>query len=419
MPVLPAKGDLTVEMKAALSRRRRRAFAVLIFSILITITLRLRCDPLHPGGPHWDEPTDHHKYIYMAEHPVGSFHIQPMCWRIGVPLLARALPLSTYRSFDVLSVTFLALCGPVLYLWVLALPTSENKAFLAVLMFYSMGGVSKLLLSNVATPDPASYFFILAILYAMQKDKLLLCAILVALGVTAKETVLLTVPLYYTLKCRKLWDPRYFLRVLTVGAVGVCALITIRTLIPAWNDRPEYVRSLPSIYTEVAFGEAKYDLKAAFHGTINEYRKETPIDLVRIFTYGSLGILFFLPLFAPSANQTVLIRWLPYWLPVLASLLIAVNPDRRVSSLFPVLIVAGLNGIKTLQDRLTLRDRDLVALFSVLLALLLLKKNVPILPFDLSAATFLVWLSWVVGRDTGAGPIPQDETPIRKPNEHH
>jgi len=386
------------EQPQFMSSSPARIAAVFVFCAAVALCLRLRTDTLRPGGPGWDAPADHHKYIYIAEHPLGAFHIQPPCWRIGVPALTKILPFPAYRGFDVLSVVFLGLSGGVLYLWLLSIPMEPRWAFLGVLMFFSLGGASKMMLTSGATPDPASYFFTLLALYAIYREDDFLCMIALALGVLTKETVLLVGPLHYSLRAATWWDYRRFKRCAMVCIPSICVLIAVRGLIPAWNDRDDYVRSLPLIYTQVGFGIAKYDLITAFRGTLWTYRQMTAINLLRTFTYGSLGIHFFLPFAAPQANREPLLRWSPFWVPMLASMLIAVNPDRRVSSLFPVLIVLGLNGIKVLSSALCLEVRHFQILFALLSALLLLKKDVSIVPFDLVAAVSLFWLCWAVAR---------------------
>lgn len=376
--------------------------AVLALCFLITIAIRVRTDVIHPGGPHWDDPYDHHKYLYVAQHPLGSFHIQPTCWRIGVPLTTRLLPFSTYRSFDVLSIVFLALTGGMIYVWILAIPRAPDEALLGVFLFYSMGAASKILVQGVTSPDPESYFFILLGLYAIYKGYDWLFVLSLAIGVVAKETVLLIAPLYYSLKAQKLWDWPRIKRTIIVCLPGVCILAAIHILIPAWNDRPDYVASLPVTLTQVSGGYTKYDLKTAFFGTVNFgfYHELSTINLLRLFTYGSLGIQLFLPFFAPRQNKEALIRWAPYWVPTLASLLFALNPDRRLGSLFPVLIIMGLNGIQVLAERLNATVRQFTALFAFLTALLLLKKDTPIVPFDLVAAVFLAGLCWLAVRNS-------------------
>lgn len=131
---------------------------------------------------------------------------------------------------------------------------------------------------------------------------------------------------------------------------------------------------------------------------LRTYRGMRAIDLVRLFTSGSLGISLFLPLFDIRTNRILLLRWSPYWVPVTGSLLIALNADRRVGSLFPVLIPAGLNGIRVLADRLEASAKDFQVIFLIQFALLLLNKDFHVIPFDLVAAVFLASLCWLVAR---------------------
>jgi hypothetical protein len=377
---------------------RLSKWSVFLCCFLVTLGLRIRTDADHPGGPQWDEPIDHHKYLYVAEHPIGSFHIQPTCWRIGVPVLAKILPFSTYRNFDILSVLFVGLSGCMLYLWLLAIPLRDEQALLGVLLFYSLGAAAKLLLRIVTSPDPASYFFILLALYAIYRGNDYLFAAALALGVVTKETVALVGPLYYSLKAVSFWDPGRFKKLILVCAPAACVLIAIHVLIPAWNDHDDYVQSLPSIYTQVSAGMVKNDLLTAFRGTIGVYRQMSPIFLVRSFTYGALGLTLFLPFFAPRANREPLIRWAPYWVAVLLTMLIALNADRRISSLFPVLIVLGLNGLDVLADLLNVKPAHFMVLFGMILGLLLLKKDITTVPFDMQAAVALFCLTWAVAR---------------------
>lgn len=397
---------------------RAATTGVLLLCFAITLGLRLRMDTMHPGGAHWDEPADHHKYLYMAEHPLGSFHIQPTCWRIGVPALAKILPFSTYRNFDVLSVFFLGLCGWMIYLWLLAVRLDPHQALLGVLMFYSLGGAGKALIGGVTSPDPASYFFIVLALYAIFRESDLLCAAALVLGVLTKETVLLIGPLHYALRAGSWWDSGRFRRTVLVCLPCVCVFAAVRILIPAWNDRDSYVQSLPFIYTQVSAGMVKYDLLTAFRGTMQSYAQLTPINLLRALTYGTLGVHLFLPFLAPRSNRELLLRWTPYWLPVLLSLLIALNPERRVSSLFPMLILMGLNGIGVLAAILRLRILHFQVWFAMLLGLLLLKKDVGIVPFDLVAAVSLCWLCYAVVRYQRSTPAIPPLVPAA-PGEQH
>jgi hypothetical protein len=43
--------------------------------LLATLAICVRTDLLGPANQHWYEPADHWKYEYMAQNPLGSFHI--------------------------------------------------------------------------------------------------------------------------------------------------------------------------------------------------------------------------------------------------------------------------------------------------------------------------------------------------------
>src|SRR5579863_3497139 len=146
------------------------ALLVFFLCFAVTVAIRYRTELFGPADPHWNDPIDHFKYEYIAEHPLGSFHIQPSCWRIGVPLLVRLLPFSTYRSFELLGILFLGLTGGLIYLWLRAIPSPRDEAILGVLMFYSLGPAVKLLIRDVESPDPASYFFIALAIYAIYRE---------------------------------------------------------------------------------------------------------------------------------------------------------------------------------------------------------------------------------------------------------
>jgi hypothetical protein len=378
--------------------RWKEILVVFVICFAATLAIRSRTLLFGPSSPQWNEPIDHFKYEYVAEHPLGSFHIQPTCWRIGVPLLVRLLPFSTYRSFDLLGILFLGLTGGLIYLWLLAIPRPRDEAILGVIMFYALGPAVKLLLFSVESPDPASYFFIVLALYAIYRENDWLCACALAAGMFTKETLIIVVPLHYTLKAKGLWDLPRLKRTAWVALPAICVFIGIRTYIPAWNNRPDYVQSLPFIYTQVSAGDVDYTLKNGFLGVLRTYRDISPINLLRLFTWGSLGLHLFAPFFSLRKNGNVFLRWAPYWLVVLGTLLMALNADRRLGSLFPVLIVAGLNGIGALADRLGASISDFQIVFLIQFLLVLLKKDVYVVPFDLGAAAFVASLCWLVAK---------------------
>ena len=373
---------------------------VALCSILLTLAISFRTDALVPGSLYWDTPADHQKYFYMATHPLGSYHIQPFCWRIAVPTLAGNLPMPTLAAFRLITLLSISAIGTLLFAWLRLLSVPSTHALLGVIMLYSYGSVSKLLIAFNLSPDPASYVCILLALIFIKKRMDWAFALILVVGVCVKETVSLMGPLFYTLRTRKLFDGPLLLRTILVGLPALAMLLTIRVLIPAWNNDPAYVSSLPGLYTEVAYGQAPYDIWDGLKGNFEFYQHMSPINILRLFTFGSLGILLFLPFLDPERNKPLLLRWLPYVGMVGASLLIALNADRRIGSCFPVILLAGLQGLESLSRKLRIPIEWFQIAFLLQFGLLILKRDVIIVPFDLAAAVFLACLVWMYLRRT-------------------
>lgn len=376
--------------------RGRELVFVAALCILLTAALAVRTHMLDENYSWWSAPYDHHKYLYMAEHPVGSFHIQPFCWRIGNPFLAGRLPFSTLRNFQILTLTFLAATGVLLYYWLRLIPFRPAESILGVLLFFSYGAATKLLMIGSTSPDPASYFLVMIALYSIYSFRDLPFALALAAGALVKETVLIVAPLYYTLRAKHWWEPRLALRAIILALPAAAILIFIRITVPDLNADQSYTNSLPYTLTQVSAGDIRYDLKTAFLGNMRVYGQETAVNLLRTFTWGSMGLLMFLPLFDPRRNAWILLRSFPYWGMIAAALLIALNPDRRIAACFPFLILMGLNGLRELASLFRAPVEWFAPVFLVQIALNLLKPEVSTVPFDLAAAVFLISLSVVV-----------------------
>jgi hypothetical protein len=52
--------------------KRFEAGAVFSICFLLTMVLWFRTDLLNSGSERWNDPADHWKYEYVAEHPLGS-----------------------------------------------------------------------------------------------------------------------------------------------------------------------------------------------------------------------------------------------------------------------------------------------------------------------------------------------------------
>jgi hypothetical protein len=360
--------------------------------LALTVLLQFRSQPLLPGMEAWDLPHDHHKYFYMATHPLGSFHIQPPAWRIGVPWLVSILPVSTINGFRIISFLSVWSIGVLLFVWLRLIPVSSMQALLGVILLYSYGAVSKFSMNFYMQPDPVSYIFVLLGLIFIYKRMDWAFALTLVLGITVKETVALVGPLFYTLRARRWIDGPLLVRTILVGLPAFAVLVGIRIMIPAWNKDLAYVGSLPAIYTEVHEGKADWDPISGFIANVNVYAHMSPINVLRLFTFGSMGLLMFLPFLDLRRNKELLLRWLPYVGMVAASLLVALNADRRIGACFPFLILAGIYGLEEFSKSTRIPVEWWQVAFLLQYALLLVKRDVVNNPFDLVAAVFLVTL---------------------------
>lgn len=83
---------------------------VLLVSIILTILIYLKTDIMDYNHPHFKNPWDHHKYLWMAVNNL-DFHIAPFCWRIFVPFLASLLPFEISINFQLIALISVILTG--------------------------------------------------------------------------------------------------------------------------------------------------------------------------------------------------------------------------------------------------------------------------------------------------------------------
>src|SRR4051794_16347534 len=91
---------MTVRIGAVLESVTAHPLLILLLALILTSLISVRTSLLTPNDKTaWAKPSDHHKYVYMSQHPIGSFHIDPTARRIGVPFLVRLTRLDPVRGF--------------------------------------------------------------------------------------------------------------------------------------------------------------------------------------------------------------------------------------------------------------------------------------------------------------------------------
>lgn len=142
-------------------------------------------------GPREFSAGDTQRYVGMVE---GETVVAPFAYRVLVPAIVRVLPVSVESGFLITTIAFSYLTLLFFHRLLRRLGVAERAALLttAALAFsypvaYNLG--------HWGLIDPATNFFIVLALYALFSDRLWLMAAILLIGVMAKESLLLLLPL--------------------------------------------------------------------------------------------------------------------------------------------------------------------------------------------------------------------------------
>ena len=144
---------------------------------------------------------------------------------------------------------------------------------------------------------------------------------------------------------------------------------------------------------------------------MNERRVMRGIDQIRMYSFGSIGILFVLPFLDPRRNGRLLLRALPLLALSYLTTLFAFGDQRRVAFAYAVFILMSLNGMEVLAGWIGAEARHFLPLFLLLALLLLLQRSSWMTPYDLQSFLFLAycgglyyWLQkWPATRNAALG----------------
>jgi hypothetical protein len=172
------------------------------------------------------------------------------------------------------------------------------------------------------------------------------------LGVTVKESMLFVLPLAYTFRATQLIDLPAARRAALLGLPAIAMLVALRLAIPAWNDDPAYIETLPEKLWLVRNGTSEA-------GLIESFRIELPSRLARFgpdalssYTVGTFGpAMTLLPLCALRRNRRWFILFLPYLALIAAQMLFGNDTERYLILAFPAVLLMALNGLAVLSER--------------------------------------------------------------------
>lgn len=115
---------------------------ILALSAILTILLYLKTDVMNYSHEHFQQPWDHHKYIWMAINNL-DFHIAPFCWRIFVPLIASILPFELHINFKLITLISVTLTGSLVYKIGLLIFDDKILSLSMMLAYFSISWATK------------------------------------------------------------------------------------------------------------------------------------------------------------------------------------------------------------------------------------------------------------------------------------
>jgi len=355
---------------ALLQEPRKVAVLVLLLSLFLTGSMLLSTNLLTPSNPEFDQPWDHHKYIYMAEQDPLDFHIAPFCWRILNPLLAKWLPFDLQSNFLLITFTGIWITGVAVFFLANRFTNSVAFGFVGMLIYFSLGWAVKYGLYNFWLPDSFSMMLMIVAIYGILTKNDYLFMFFSLIGVGFKEGVIFVTPLYYTLNTDRFYNWRLIRKNVFLALPVVVFLIIIRILIPPLNDDLKYLSTLPDTLKIVQEGVSTYNYGALVKMIGLQRLNTLTIKSVYDYSIGTFGVwLVFLPLVCIRKNSQLFVRLLPFLLLVYAQPLFAINTRRLLIIGFPALLLLALNGAKTVSERLQINPL-FFAFFSFLYVIL-------------------------------------------------
>ena len=391
-------------MAYQMSGRCKEAILVSIVAFIGLAALLANADRWTYSDPHFAMILDHHKYIYMARNNPFDFHIAPFCWRVLNPLLAKTLPFEIATAFAVVTFAALWLTAVVLYFMSRRMGFSSILALIGLLFFLTLGWATRFNLNDFWLSDPLGFLFSTAALWSIVARKDIPFAVLLAIGVMAKESVIFLAPLYYTLNTRKLIDPKLLYRSLVVVSPAIIILILLRVAITPLNGNAQYLATLGQNLQDA--NPYPYNVALLFQSMGWPRIQQLSIERIYTYTIGTFGVsMSFLALLSVKDNLLFLVRVLPFVLLTYSSLLFATDTSRLIVGAFPAIIPMALYGIGTIIDFTGIDERVFVSLPLIIFVLLFISKDLYLISGKVELLVALAYLALILLSKQRANPM--------------
>lgn len=369
----------------------RRLAPPAVLSLFALLALLARTDLKSRGTAAFADPGwDRHLYIEMASHNPLDFHLAPFCWRVLVPLVAKALPGGLQTGFFVITFLSLWVAGALLFALLRREAPGTAVAAAGVLTFFSLGWGAKFALADFWIPDAAVLALTTAAILLAQSRRDRWLALCLLAGAATKESVLFAIPLVYTLRAAHALDRQAAVRTLLVAAPALVLAVVLRLAIPAWNTDAAYVATLPADISRFPELFPNYSYWSLAQDIGYDLRvREFGLDSFWSYTTRPFGaVLPLLALFGVWRKPRLALRLSPFLLLVYAQLAFATDTERLLVLAAPALLWLAAAGAATLRPRPAFAPAAIVLGSGLFLAGLLEADGYG-LPLELQAAAVL------------------------------
>lgn len=343
---------------------------ILALSAILTILLYLKTDVMNYSHEHFQQPWDHHKYIWMANHNLG-FHIAPFCWRIFVPFLASILPFELLINFKLITLISVTLTGFLVYKIGSLIFADKILSLSIMLAYFSISWATKFVIYDFWLPDAFAILLMTAGIYSILKKNDFVFLILMVIGALTKESVLFVLPLFYSLRAKEFFDYQIFKRTILISIIPLLTLFIVRLSIPALNANPEYVQSLPDELRIVQLDSAEYNLNFLLENVALKKLENLNLHFFFRITVYTFLVYFVLCLFDFTSLMKWLIRFLPFIILSYLQIFVAINEERLVAIAFLPILIFSISGMNKIFETLPYKNFSLIFLNTIFFLMVL------------------------------------------------
>ncbi|MEZ0324959.1 MAG: hypothetical protein ACAH95_03570 [Fimbriimonas sp.] len=295
-----------------------------------------------PNSAEFARPNqDHHRYLFMAEHP-GELRMAPFAYRVALPALVRATPLKVHQAFLLWSRVFAFLLLAAVLVLCHRLAATEQGAWALFLLASSMLWLVPRHLEMIYSPDIPALALALWAGLAAAKDRLWPAVLLCVVAAFFKEWAVFAAPIAYGLIAERPVDRRAIGKCVPLLIGAVVVLVGLRIAIPTLNHDPAYVASLPANLGETAVRAPLNSLPATVAATLKwraTYFSINHLIAILLLPVTIAGTVLLFMGFASSRRRMLV--WVPLAVLVYAQLLVATNHERILVAVFPAALAGA------------------------------------------------------------------------------